>query len=301
MVCCLARFELAAASAPDGTNPNPTLSTAILRHRSNLRRPWESEATENQSQQPRVVLQEFADYIEATYLKSLDPSIPLHLFTIMITRQDLHKLQLLVNTSNVLTKSSPCSPKLRQWAFDVSIRMLEDDNVMQSTTSLQGWLWYTHMYFPFPAYMYLVDELKQSCTGKACSRAWEAMDRNHKLRGLVGPARRASPMHIAFGKHFLDAWEARVRAEGERGRLLQVPEFITMIQGLQQNTQQQELQQTSGQLPGQTATGSMLAGIAPQDPQTAQAWYGASATDDLDLFAGFGDLSGMDYIFTTIM
>ena len=301
MVCCLARFELAAAAAPDGMHPLPALSTAETRNRSIHRRPWETQETNEEYQRPHLALEGYVDYIEATHLKGLDPSIPLHLFTMMIIRQDLRKLQLLANISDVLKKPSVSSPELRQWAFGVSVRLLEDDNTMQSTPSLQGWLWYTHMYFPFPAYMFLVHELKQTCTGESCSRAWEAMDNNHKLRGLTGPGKKGSPMHIAFGKHFLEAWEARVQAEGERGRMLQTPELITMIRGVLQNIHQQEQQQNSGQLPGQQSTGSVFAGVMPQEPQVAQGWYGTSVIDDLDFFAGLGDMSGMDHIIPSLM
>jgi hypothetical protein len=223
------------------------------------------------------------------------------MFTKMITRQSLRKLQLIANMGDVLKNRSEASLELRQWAWDVSVRLLEDDNTMQSTPSLQGWLWYTHMYFPFPAYMFLVHELKQTCTGEACARAWEAMDNNHKLRGLMGPGRKASPMHIAFGKHFLEAWDARVRAEGERGRMLQTPELVTMIQGVLQNLQQLQLPHKSGQLQGQVSTGSMFAGIVPQESRVAQGWYGASGMDDLDFFAALDDLSGLDDIIPSLI
>ena len=301
MVCCLARFELATAASPDAIHPLPTLSAAESRNRLNYRRPWETEDSNNGNQRPLIALQEYEEYVETTHIKRLDPSIPLHLFTVMITRQNLRKLQLIANVGDVLKNRSAASPELRQWAWDVSIRLLEDDNTMQSTPSLQGWLWYTHMYFPFPAYMFLVHELKQTCTGEACSRAWEAMDNNHKLRGLMGPGRKPSPMHIAFGKHFLEAWDARLRAEGERGRMLQTSELVTMIQGVLQSSQRQESPHKSGQPQTQVSTGSMFAGITPQGSQINQGWYGASGLDDFDFFAGLGDMSGFDDIIPSLI
>jgi hypothetical protein len=231
-VFCLARYELAATAAPDGVNVFPALSTTRTSNP-----PPVTENTSDNHQGLRRHLEDYANYVEVTYLKNLDPSIPLHLFTILMTRQNLRKIQLLANVGSILKEPSTPSAELRQWAFDESLRLLEDDNTLQSSPLLQCWLWYTHMHFPFPAYMFLVHELKRTCSGEKCARAWEAMDKNHRLRGLVGPGKKGSPMHIAYGKHFLEAWDARVRAEGERGRILQTPEVVALIQQIYQPAQ----------------------------------------------------------------
>lgn len=288
MVFCLARYELAATAAPDGLSVFPALSTT-----STSDRPSGTENIGDNHQELRVRLEDYANYVEATYLKSLDPSIPLHLFTILMTRQNLRKLQLIANVSNILREPSTASGEMRQWGLDESIRLLEDDNTLQSTPLLQCWLWYTHMHFPFPAYMFLVHELKRTCSGEKCARAWEAMDRNHRLRGLVGPGKKGSPMHIAYGKHFLEAWEARVQADGERGRILQTPEVVALIQQIHQPAHTQRA--------GEQHTESISIGDLPQDLQMWQGWYGSYGLDDLDPLASSCDIRGMEYVIPSLI
>ena len=285
MVFCLARYELAATAAPDGSNSVHTLLTRTT-DRTDHDRPSAAGDTGSSHRGLRVGLEEYANYVETTYLRSLDPSVPLHQFTILMTRQNLRKLQLLANVSNILRESAPLA-ELRQWAFDESLRLLEDDNILQSTPQLQCWLWYTHMHFPFPAYMFLVHELKRNCAGEKCARAWEAMDRNHRLRGLVGSGKKGSPMHIAYGKHFLEAWNARVQANRRNGRVLQTPEVVAMIQQIHQPTQLQHRVEQPAAPP--------FAGL-PQELQMWQGWYGSYGLDELDPLASLGDISGMEYV-----
>ena len=291
MVFCLARYELAATAAPDGMNTIPTLATTNASSNSSRGRPSESEPTSHPPKL-RVGIDDYAKFVEATYLSSLDPSVPLHLFTIMITQQSLRKVQLVANVSSVL-REPLASPELRQWAFEESLRLLEDDNTMQSTPSLQGWLWYTHMHFPFPAYMFLVHELKRTCSGEMCSRAWEAMDRNHRLRNLVGPGKKGSPMHLAYGKHFLEAWDARVQAEGEQGRILQTPDVVALVQQIHRPEQSSgPEQQFSNPITGMNM------------PSGLQIWHGpfqSTDIDDLDPWSSFEDISGMEYLIPSLI
>ena len=293
MVFSLARYELAATAAPDGINISPTTSTTSTSDQTNQGRPSTMANSGSSDQEQRVGLEDYAKHVEKTYLGSLDPSIPLHLFTILMTRQNLRKLQLIANVSSILRKSSTLSAELREWGFDESLRLLEDDNTLQSTSTLQSWLWYTHMHFPFPAYMFLVHELRRTCSGEKCARAWEVMDRNHRLRGLVGPGKKGSPMHIAYGKHFLEAWDARVQAQGGRGRVLQTPEVVSLIQQIHQPAQPQHA--------GEQATESSSAEILPQDLQMWQGWYGSYGLEDSDPLASFGDISGMEYVIPSLI
>jgi hypothetical protein len=291
MVFSLARYELAATAAPDGIDTVPTPAATKTPSSSNRRRPWETGPS-SQTPKLRVGVEEYARYVESTYLTSLDPSVPLHLFTIMITQQSLRKLQLLANVSSVL-REPLASPELRQWAFEVSLQLIEDDNTMQSTPSLSGWLWYTHMHFPFPAYMFLVHELKRSYTGEMCSRAWEAMDRNHRLRNLVGPGKKASPMHLAFGKHFLEAWDARVQAEGEKGRTLHTPDIIALVQHIHRSEQSGGPEQQFSNL---------MAGL--NMPSDLQIWHGpfqSTEISDLDPWLSFEDIGGMEYLIPSLI
>jgi len=171
-------------------------------------------------------LESFCNYIENVYLKHCDPKIPLHFFTLMMTRQALCKLRVIDFLCRGVSSDS-IEQSERDHLFIEAIKMVEYDNIIQSTDSIQGFRWYTYQHFPFPAYIFLVSELRHRTTGDLCERAWGAMIENHERRGLTRNLR--SPMHIAFGHFFVKAWDAREAAELQMGRPLQTPRIVALL------------------------------------------------------------------------
>ncbi|KAK4454398.1 putative transcriptional regulatory protein [Podospora aff. communis PSN243] len=171
-------------------------------------------------------LENFCNYIENIYLKHCDPKIPLHFFTLMMTRQALCKLRVIDFLCRGVPSDSLDQAE-RDHLFVEAVKVVEYDNVIQCTESIQGFRWYTYQHFPFPAYIFLVSELRHRTTGDLCERAWAAMIENHERRGLTRNLR--SPMHIAFGHFFVKAWDAREAAELQMGRSLQTPRIVALL------------------------------------------------------------------------
>ncbi|KAH6631602.1 fungal-specific transcription factor domain-containing protein [Chaetomium tenue] len=192
MVFCLTRIELTVAASPD--NVRRTITTPGGRP---LHKPM------------------------------CDPKIPLHYFTLLMTRQALCKLRIIdflcrtASTENV-------DQSERDSYFMEALRMVEYDNIIQSADMLQGFRWYTYAHFPLPAYLCLVSELRHRTTGDLCERAWNVMIENHDRRGLLRRLNR-NPLHIAFGRYFVKAWDAREAAELQLGRSFTTPKVITLL------------------------------------------------------------------------
>ncbi|KND87894.1 putative transcriptional regulatory protein [Tolypocladium ophioglossoides CBS 100239] len=170
-------------------------------------------------------LEGFCAHVEGTYLAQCDPKIPLHLFTLTMTRQNLCKMRLinlLVRMHN--PEAVPLKEIERESLFLEATQMIEYDNVVQSSESLQPFKWYSMHHFPFPAYMFLVQELRNRISGAPVERAWEAITANYDLRGLLNNLH--SPMHTAFGGIFIKAWDAHAAAQKSSGRQVSPPRFI---------------------------------------------------------------------------
>lgn len=235
MLFCLTRIELIVAAVPSviprqtaattpgngntgGSNkprvqysPSPS-SPDVVTHMANQGLPNDLEA--------------FCQRIEGQYLQHCDSKIPLHFFTLMMTRQAICKLRVI----DFLSKGVPSESidrVERDSLFITAIEMVEYDNVIQTTPGISCFRWYTYQHFPFPAYILLVSELRHRTTGELCERAWSAMIENHERRGLTRNLR--SPMHIAFGHFFIKAWDAREAAEALIGRGLQAPRIVTLL------------------------------------------------------------------------
>lgn len=246
MLFCLTRIELTVAAAPHGirqavTTPGSAASTAAAAAAA-------AANAANAANKPRVQyspspsspdvvthvasqnlphnLESFCAYIENGYLKHCDPKVPLHFFTLMMTRQALCKLRVIDFLCRGVSSDSIDQAE-RDNLFVEAVRMVEYDNIIQSADTIQGFRWYTYHHFPFPAYIFLVSELRQRTTGDLCERAWSAMIENHERRGLTKNLR--SPMHIAFGHFFVKAWDARAAAELQHGRNLPTPRIVTLL------------------------------------------------------------------------
>ncbi|KAM0281788.1 hypothetical protein ACHAQH_003370 [Verticillium albo-atrum] len=168
----------------------------------------------------------FFAHIEGTYLRFCDQKIPLHFFTLTMTRQALCKMRVvsfLVRLANN-DPAAALNEHERDTLFLEATQMIEYDNIVQSAESLRGYKWYTFLHFPFPAYMFLVTEMRQRTTGPLVDRAWDAITENHELRGLMNTLH--NPMHIAFGNLFVKAWDARAAAQRQQGIVHQAPSWI---------------------------------------------------------------------------
>lgn len=177
---------------------------------------------------PPYTLEGFCAHMEGTYLQHCDPKIPLHFFTLTMTRQHLCKMRIigfLVRMHEA--EAMPLKEIERDSLFLQATQMIEYDNVVQSSESLQPFKWYSRHYFPFPAYMFLVQELRDRSTGPMVERAWDAITANHELRGLLNNLH--NPMHMAFGNLFVKSWDAHESAQRNIGKHVSAPHFINVL------------------------------------------------------------------------
>lgn len=205
----------------------------------------------------------FFAHIEGTYLRFCDQKIPLHFFTLTMTRHALCKMRVvsfLVRMANG-DPATALNDHERETLFIEAIQMIEYDNIVQSAESLRGFKWYTYLHFPFPAYMFLVTELRHRPTGPTADRAWEAIEKNHELRGLMNKLH--NPMHLAFGNLFVKAWDARDAASKQLGIAHQAPVWVERLRerAVKMGKKQKHPKKEHGE------AGNTAAGLPPQSQQ----------------------------------
>lgn len=239
MLFCLTRFELTGAADIDGVRPVQNLGATGAKPKFQYSpSPAASDVVTNAANHnlPLADLDSYVTYVEDRYLKHCDPKVPLHLFTLLMTRQSLSKLRIIDYLcrghlqQHPDPKTVPAGPEraLRESMFEEGVRVLEYDIMIQGHESLQGFKWFTFMHFPLPAYMYLVGELRHITSGEMCERAWAAILEDHEKRGMVNNLR--SPMHTAMGGIMLKAWDAYEAAKAQMGKPLpQQPKLIGIL------------------------------------------------------------------------
>ncbi|KAJ5611252.1 hypothetical protein N7510_007971 [Penicillium lagena] len=224
MIVCLTRIEMLLAAEPTSIRPNTTAIRNPQRHSSAAPSPNTSvrEATRPTSND----LDSYSSYIESVYLKNCDPNVPTHLLALMLTRSNLCKLRVL----EFMCRGAPAASldkRERDALFVTAIEMLEWDDVIYTTESLKGFLWYTQIQGPLPGYIFLISELRQRTTGELCERAWKVICDNHDHRGFFRNL--GNPVHNAFGHALLRAWDAHEEAELQLGRNIETPPLVIVV------------------------------------------------------------------------
>lgn len=257
---------------------------------------------------PPYTLEGFCAHIEGTYLQHCDPKIPLHFFTLTMTRQHLCKMRIigfLVRMHDA--EAMPIKDIERDSLFLQATQMIEYDNVVQSSESLQPFKWYSMHFFPFPAYMFLVQELRARSAGPMVERAWDAITSNHELRGLLNNLH--NPMHMAFGNLFVKSWDSHESAQRSAGKHVSAPHFINVLRERSEKRRQARAEDRAEpvvekpvELPRTSAPPTMAATAAAGDstsmmtPPQAQSQHSADTGDDNDmdwtyLVAGYNDVA----------
>jgi len=176
-------------------------------------------------------LDQFAHYMEETYLKFCDPKIPIHYMTLLMTRANICKQKVVSGFFRVALMAPAPLPASESEALAVeAIQMIEYDSMIQAHERLKGFLWYTKMHFPFPAYVCLLCELRTRTTGDLCERAWETIFEHADRRQMTTMTH--TPLHLAFSSLFVKAWDAREAAEAANGRTVVPPLLITIMRQL---------------------------------------------------------------------
>ncbi|KAI0395125.1 fungal-specific transcription factor domain-containing protein [Xylariaceae sp. FL0594] len=176
-------------------------------------------------------LDQFAHYMEDTYLKHCDVKVPIHYMTVLMTRANICKQKVLSGFFRVALMAPKPLPTSESEALMMdAIAMIELDTELQTQEQLRGFLWYTKMHFPLPAYVCLLCELRTRTTGDLCERAWKAIFVHADSRQMTTVTH--TPLHLAFASLFVKAWDAREAAEAANGRTLAPPLLITIMRQL---------------------------------------------------------------------
>lgn len=202
---------------------------------------------------PTYTLDGFCAHMEGTYLAHCDPKIPLHFFTMTMTRQALCKMRVLNFLVRMQdTGAVPFKEVERESLFLQATQMIEYDNVVQSSDSLAPFKWYARHHLPFPAYMFLVQELRKRTNGPMVERAWDAIAANYELRGLLNNFH--NPMHVAFKGTFIKAWDAYESAQRSLGKQPPVPRFIVILRDRSEQRRKGKMEKQNAAMEAASAT-----------------------------------------------
>jgi hypothetical protein len=166
---------------------------------------------------------------EDKYLKFCDSENPLHFMTIWWLRGYLAKYRLLEYHARCSSSSESQTDIQRDIAISHALRMLECDAKIMNSPTTKRFLWLMYFYFPFPAYIQILQDLRRRPNSEQAEQAWEVMSDNYEARFAALYQKGESPFFRIFTKLVLQSWGAREAAFSQRGEPLVSPRIVSSI------------------------------------------------------------------------
>ncbi|KAH8895436.1 hypothetical protein GQ53DRAFT_50721 [Thozetella sp. PMI_491] len=167
--------------------------------------------------------------IEEKYLRFCDPDNPLHYLTIWATRAYIAKARLVQAYWRWTSTSEPATEADRDTILKVAADLLEADTKILSNPLTKGYRWLFSFYFPFPAYIHVVQDLKRRPFCNLADRCWEVLSDNYDARTVILFPRFA-PIFRLWAKTILDGWKAREAATLQNGEIPVKPRIILEVE-----------------------------------------------------------------------
>ncbi|KAL1963069.1 hypothetical protein VTN77DRAFT_8715 [Rasamsonia byssochlamydoides] len=174
-------------------------------------------------------IDELENALEEKFVKHCDPSIPLHLMTMMVAKSVVGVVRLMAHHPRHYQERGERMPQFeKDRLFAICMDVAEYGTILQTTKTTQRYLW--HVNFQWDPLIYMLSELRYRTVGEETAKAWHLIDGAcTRYYQQLGPKAR-SPLHLAIGHLAVKAWSAHV-AECERRQLqpLPRPEIITIF------------------------------------------------------------------------
>ena len=166
--------------------------------------------------------------IEDKYLKFCDQDNPMHFMTIWTARGHFAKFRLLEHHSKYSSSSVCRTEAQRDAATSHALRILECDTKIMSSPLTKEFRWLNDFYFPFPAYIQILQDLRVRSMSDHAQKAWEIISDNHEA-WFDTPRRDCGSFFQIFAKIVLEAWEAYGTASTQLGPALTPPRIVSSI------------------------------------------------------------------------
>ncbi|CRG90958.1 Thiamine repressible genes regulatory protein thi1 [Talaromyces islandicus] len=179
--------------------------------------PWRLLAAFGQKMSENAVADLERTLIERI-IKKCDPSIPLHLLAITSARSTIAMVRLMaLDPFHSLGRGKPLSQAKRDKIFESSLELAKFSTEIRSMDLLKRFSWHLDYFFPWPALLYALSELRYRPIGESTSQAWSYLSSlysRHHARLLYRPR---GPLHIIISKLAVKAWAVQKSQYEQQG------------------------------------------------------------------------------------
>ncbi|KAF2830842.1 hypothetical protein CC86DRAFT_367496 [Ophiobolus disseminans] len=169
------------------------------------------------------------DVLEMKYIRYCDPSRPLHLLTMLVGRYAMNVVTFLTHHPRSWASMGQVSAIEWQLVWDVSIKLLEQHNMVQSNPMLRPFAWHAIYFRQWHAFIHVLDILRTEPLKADASKAWELVISTYdNAPAMLSDMEK--PIHVAIGSLCLKAYAARETAYLKTDmHLPPTPDFIVRL------------------------------------------------------------------------
>ncbi|KAL5341427.1 hypothetical protein BJX70DRAFT_406017 [Aspergillus crustosus] len=177
-------------------------------------------------------LDKLEKWVEERFLRFCNPDNPLHFITIWMTRGTIAKYRLFDYYSRFMAGQQTEAD--RDTAMSYALTMLDCDTKIGESAPAQRYFWLMRFFFPFPAYIYLLQNLRRRPRSQHVTQSWTSMSENFEARGKS--LRAMSPRLLFQGMtsgtmttFVFEAWEACAMAMRQSGQTAVEPKIVSIM------------------------------------------------------------------------
>lgn len=190
---------------------------------------WNFPASGSDKVEVDEAFRELEEIVETKYLRYCDPSQPLHLLTMLAARSAMNLVRFLTHHPRRWASIEQTPLAERQWVWAISLKLLEQQTMMQSNPQLKQFVWHAAYFLHWHTFIHVLDTLRANPLLADAEKAWQLAGNTYKNNPhMVFDTKK--PIHVAVGNLCLNAYSGREAALQNRNICLPTtPEFILQL------------------------------------------------------------------------
>ncbi|KAK5056630.1 hypothetical protein LTR84_012162 [Exophiala bonariae] len=177
---------------------------------------WNDYIPARDAEEKDAAVQSLKEIFDLKYLRYCDPSQPLQLMTLLFARSAIHVGHFVSHHPRRWVTLEAIPQSEQDYVWDLSIKLLNIHDMMQSDRRLKGFSWYASYYTQWHAFIHVLDTLRAKPTMKGADHAWQLVEATYENNPTwISNIKR--PIYVAVGNLCLKAFIAREAALAKDG------------------------------------------------------------------------------------
>ena len=176
-------------------------------------------------------IEDFEQMLESKYVRYLDPSQPLQFLSMLVARAVVSKARFMVHHPKRWNGTQNIPVPEREYVWRLSIKLLQQYNMIRLSPYLQRFSWYTAYYFPWQTFIHILDTMRLNPLMAEAPEVWQLIEETYRSFPNLITKTRELPC-VAISNLCLKAYYVYTVALMKDGKpVARTPDFIETLRG----------------------------------------------------------------------